>query len=160
MVELWTSETPAFEGPTIRFSNIAFAPKPLQKPHIPLWFGGNAPPVLRRLARWGSGWSPQSVRPEAFLDTLDRVRSMRDYRGQEIRVNFLLANLSLLPDHAADTVDIAEIYHDRQRLIEQLGWLKTCGVDEVSPIRPTVSSIDEYCDWLQWVAEEIAPALE
>ena len=34
--ELWTSENPQFDGEFYRFSNIGFAPKPVQKPHIRL----------------------------------------------------------------------------------------------------------------------------
>jgi alkanesulfonate monooxygenase SsuD/methylene tetrahydromethanopterin reductase-like flavin-dependent oxidoreductase (luciferase family) len=45
--ELWTAENPQFEGEFYRFSNIGFAPKPVQKPHPPLWIGGNSPRARR-----------------------------------------------------------------------------------------------------------------
>ena len=38
--ELWRSDDPSFEGEFVRFSGIAFAPKPVQKPHPPFWIGG------------------------------------------------------------------------------------------------------------------------
>ena len=41
MVELWTSEQPTYEGRFVRFSEVAFEPKPVQDP-FPLWFGGKA----------------------------------------------------------------------------------------------------------------------
>ena len=46
MIELWTSDTPTFEGKYCRFSNISFLPKPLQKPHPPIWVGGQSPSDL------------------------------------------------------------------------------------------------------------------
>jgi alkanesulfonate monooxygenase SsuD/methylene tetrahydromethanopterin reductase-like flavin-dependent oxidoreductase (luciferase family) len=43
MVELWTSESPRFRGKYVSFDDIAFAPKPVQSPHLPIWIAGGAP---------------------------------------------------------------------------------------------------------------------
>jgi probable F420-dependent oxidoreductase len=51
MIALWTSDSPAFEGEYVSFKDVGFAPKPVQKPHVPLWFGGDADNVLKRVAR-------------------------------------------------------------------------------------------------------------
>ena len=37
-----------------------FAPKPVQKPHMPIWMGGDAEAVLKRTARFASGWWPSA----------------------------------------------------------------------------------------------------
>jgi len=42
MIELWTSESPEFDGKYVSFKDVGFAPKPLQKPHLPIWCGGDA----------------------------------------------------------------------------------------------------------------------
>ena len=55
---LWTSDSPQFEGQYCRFSNIDFQPKPVQKPHPPIWVGGEGPRAIRRAARFGDGWQP------------------------------------------------------------------------------------------------------
>src|ERR671936_1458166 len=60
--ELWTSDNPAFEGKYCRFANVAFAPKPVQKPHPPIWTGGESPaapppagrPPQSRYPLWGN----------------------------------------------------------------------------------------------------------
>jgi probable F420-dependent oxidoreductase len=72
--ELWTSEQPRFAGRHVRFSDIVFAPKPAQKPHPPLWIGGESDPALRRVARLGNGWYPIGTNPQHPLDTLSRLR--------------------------------------------------------------------------------------
>ncbi len=56
--ELWTSDDPQFEGRYCRFSNIDFLPKPVQKPHPPIWVGGEGRRAIRRAARFGDGWQP------------------------------------------------------------------------------------------------------
>jgi probable F420-dependent oxidoreductase len=62
--ELWTSDDPSFEGKYCRFSNISFLPKPVQKPHPPIWVGGESRRALRRTAELGNGWYPISVNPQ------------------------------------------------------------------------------------------------
>ena len=40
---LWTMDNPAFDGEFFRFRDVGFAPKPVQKPHPPIWVGGDSP---------------------------------------------------------------------------------------------------------------------
>src|SRR5262249_47616818 len=48
--ELWTKDAPAFTGKHVSFSDVLFYPKPVQKPHPPIWIGGGrahrTPPTL------------------------------------------------------------------------------------------------------------------
>ena len=73
--ELWTKDAPQFEGRYVRFSNIVMLPKPVQKPHPPLWVGGESPPALRRVAKLGDGWYPIGTNPQHPLDSLPRMRA-------------------------------------------------------------------------------------
>jgi probable F420-dependent oxidoreductase len=60
MRTLWTQDSPSFEGRYIRFFRIAFEPKCIQKPHVPIWVGGSGSRVLRRVVELGNGWIPMS----------------------------------------------------------------------------------------------------
>ena len=66
IVELWTSDSPEFDGKYVSFKDIAFEPKPVQKPHLPIWIGGDAEPMLKRAARYGSGWFPWLTPPQTY----------------------------------------------------------------------------------------------
>ncbi len=70
--ELWTSETPTFAGDHVNFSDIAFEPKPVQKPHPPIWVGGESVPAMRRAARLGNGWYPVADNPRNPRNTAPR----------------------------------------------------------------------------------------
>jgi probable F420-dependent oxidoreductase len=68
MKRLWTEDAPSFDGIFHRFAPLGFNPKPVQKPHPPILFGGERPAALRRAAELGNGWigvshTPESVRP-------------------------------------------------------------------------------------------------
>ena len=81
--ELWTSDNPSFEGKYCSFSNIAFAPKPVQQPHPPLWIGGESPPALRRAAQLGDAWYPICSNPRFPVGTFAQLG---DYMGR-VRAN-------------------------------------------------------------------------
>ena len=88
--ELWTADNPTFEGTYCRFSDVTFAPKPVQKPHPPIWVGGESPRALRRAARLGDGWYPIGTNPsypvdtpERFSDALTRLRGYAEEVGRD-----------------------------------------------------------------------------
>jgi probable F420-dependent oxidoreductase len=72
---LWTAEVPHFEGNWVKYDGIYFEPKPVQKPHPPIWVGGESGPSLRRAARFGDAWYPIGSNSKHLLDTLPRYRA-------------------------------------------------------------------------------------
>jgi probable F420-dependent oxidoreductase len=76
--ELWTNDKPAFEGEFFRFRDIGFAPKPVQKPHPPIWVGGDSPGAFRRVVTLGDGWHATSKSPAELRDALTRLRAAAD----------------------------------------------------------------------------------
>jgi probable F420-dependent oxidoreductase len=67
--ELWTSDAPVFAGTYCRFADVAFAPKPVQKPHPPIWVGGESPVALRRAGRLADAWYPIGSNPRFPVGT-------------------------------------------------------------------------------------------
>ena len=71
--ELWTKDAPSYRGKHVSFSDALFYPKPLQKPHPPLWIGGESPGALRRVVRLGDVWYPGNNSQTKPLDTPQRL---------------------------------------------------------------------------------------
>lgn len=69
---LWTEDDPRFSGRYAQFEDISFLPKPAQKPHPPLWIGGESPAALRRVVALGDAWYPIGSNPQFPLDTVER----------------------------------------------------------------------------------------
>ena len=76
--ELWSAENPSFKGEYTEFSEIFFAPKPVQKPHPPIWIGGESMPAIRRTARLGDAWYPIGCNPHHPLDTIAKYSAGLD----------------------------------------------------------------------------------
>ncbi len=91
--QLWAEPLVTFEGEWDTIPDAGLKPLPLKR-DIPLWFGGHADAVLRRIAQGGDGWflnyrTPESAAPA--LETLDGYiaeagRSRADV-GLEARLN-------------------------------------------------------------------------
>src|SRR6202051_1649378 len=75
--ELWTRENPSFNGKYVKFSNVFFQPRPVQK-RVPIWVGGESGPAMRRPAKLGAACYPIGTNPKTQLDTLARLQA-----GQE-----------------------------------------------------------------------------
>jgi probable F420-dependent oxidoreductase len=56
MKALWTEPRVSFEGRFWQLKDAAMEPKPVQRPHPPIWFGANHPAALRRTARLADGF--------------------------------------------------------------------------------------------------------
>ena len=79
-IELWTNDNPTFEGEFVRFSNLTFLPKPVQKPHPPIWVGGQSRPAIRRAAQLGNAWHPVGATPATPLEPEQLVKDMATLR--------------------------------------------------------------------------------
>lgn len=90
---LWTQETPEYAGRFHSFEPIGFNPKPVQKPHPPIIFGGETRAALKRTAALGDGWygvryTPESVKPQLALLKELTQQAGRDFSEIEISVGF------------------------------------------------------------------------
>jgi probable F420-dependent oxidoreductase len=72
---LWTETRPSFDGKYTKFENMVFMPRPVAQPHPPIWVGGESPPALRRVARFGDGWYPVSNNQQIRLNTPARLKA-------------------------------------------------------------------------------------
>ena len=58
MKELWTKDEAEYHGRYYDFPPVRSNPKPVQKPHPPIFLGGSAKNVFKRVVEWGDGWMP------------------------------------------------------------------------------------------------------
>ncbi len=111
--ELWTSDSPEFEGKHVNFSDVSFAPKPVQQPHPPIWIGGESPLALRRAGRLGDAWYPIGSNPKFTIRTpaqyataVERIHTHAEKAGRDpdgIDLAYSVAGTAIPATSAAPT---------------------------------------------------------
>ncbi len=71
----WSADPVSFEGQFFSFSEMQISPKPVQKPHPPIWIGGSSPAALRRAAEFAQVWQPT---PTPLADLIDRQAVLQE----------------------------------------------------------------------------------
>ena len=78
LIRLLSEENAGYGGEYVRFGEIEMNLKPVQRP-LPIWIGGNASVVQKRVGRYGEGWLPAALSAEDILGGVERVKcSARD----------------------------------------------------------------------------------
>ncbi len=70
LTDEWTGPDPAHE--------VGQRPRPVQRPHPPIWIGGSGKPALRRVATMADGWIPQATPLDQLPDDIATI--LRDAR--------------------------------------------------------------------------------
>lgn len=80
MKALWCDEVSSYEGRYYQVKAAYQNPKPVQKPHPPIIFGGESDAALRRVATLGQGWYGMNLTP-------DRLESRLAFLARELEAN-------------------------------------------------------------------------
>jgi len=82
MRALWTKDSVNFEGKWHTVPDAGINPLPIQQP-IPIWLGGGADIVVKRIARIADGWMPMWQPDEAGLEELDKLYAYATEAGRD-----------------------------------------------------------------------------
>jgi len=159
IIELWTKDKPEFEGKYVSFRDVAFEPKPVQKPHIPVWIGGDADAVLRRAARHAQGWWPCYTKREDIPARIDFIRSQPDYNGQVNEIFFGLPTGRITEGHVGTGDTWGRAGMGKQEMVDKLGELARLGVTMSGVAIPQMNSVSEFEDYNRWLSAEVIPAI-
>ncbi len=119
-------------------------PKPVSRPHPPIWFGGNSAATIRRVVASGQGWSPfpaskamarhtrtaELAGPDDLERAIGQLRAAADGAGRTEPIDVCCVPFS----HPHDTV-----WFDPQRLAEEAAELAELGVTWMSVRLPAPS---------------------
>lgn len=156
---IWGEERPRFEGRFYRFAEIGFAPKPLQKPRIPIWVGGEGARAQRRAGRYGDAWFPYFVRitPRELAARFDNVRRAAAEAGRDperVRLQCCLP-IELTPEPVSQEPD--RLIGSPEQLATALRAFQSVGVEHVA-LQFMVPSWPRRLEQIERFAREVMPA--
>jgi alkanesulfonate monooxygenase SsuD/methylene tetrahydromethanopterin reductase-like flavin-dependent oxidoreductase (luciferase family) len=175
MKALWTQERVTFDGEFWQLKDAAMEPKPFQKPHPPLWFGGSSATALRRAVRLGDGFfGAGSTTTASFASQVLVVREALSAAGRPA-AEFPIAKRLYIgidpdPDRARARVNagLESIYGRRVSAIEEAAVAGTVP-DCVSAARAVAAAGAELIlftplydvpEHMEQIATEIIPRLD
>jgi len=153
MKRLWTEERVTLDGRFSHLERIPMEPKPVQKPHPPIWFGGRADAVFQRAIELGDGYiGAGSTSIGNFLDDIKNLPSQfpkakRSYvaLGDELpRLREWFKVFYGKPDMAEQVA----VWGSSDRIAEQMTRLKQAGVNEVllNPVFDEEIQMERLCE--------------
>ncbi|HVW42352.1 MAG TPA: LLM class F420-dependent oxidoreductase [Amycolatopsis sp.] len=128
---IWTQDEAEFHGKHVDFDPIFAWPKPVQRPHPPIYIGGESPAALDRLVKYGDGWLPRGQ------TTAEELRATR----------------TRLAEHGR--TDVPFTIFAGSRSPERLEGYAEGGADRVTLLLPTLPEA-ETLTWLDDAADLVA----
>lgn len=155
MQECWTQESPSFHGRHYDLEDIAFRPKPIQAPHVPIYVGGNGEPALRRAARLGQGWLPLFQSPAELQPKIARLHELCAASGRGAAESRVIASVRVRL-RAEDDPDSVWSARNATAVRAVVAAYEEVGVDELTLVivEPDLD-LQLLDDTLHWFAEEL-----
>jgi len=99
---IWTTNPAEFKGKFYSLPKSYIYPKPVQKPHPPIYLAAFAPPALKRLATLADGWNPVAIPAQGMAQMFGAIKQMAKEAGRDpsslamvVRANLELADQPL-----------------------------------------------------------------
>ena len=173
---LWSEPSVDFENRFWKLENISVNPKPLQKPHIPIWFGASADSAVERAARMGDGFmgagAANASDIAAFRKVLANLRNALEKHGRDPSAYPISKRVYLAIDDDRESAErniqewFTDHYHSAElgmtvsligsvdEIVDKLGPLVDEGLDMIM-FNPVYNLIEHA----QLIAERVVPQL-
>jgi probable F420-dependent oxidoreductase len=82
MRRLWSEPLSSYHGEFVNFDNVRSNPKPVRSAALPVFFGGESAPALRRVAEYGNGWIGFNLTPEEATAKIRQIEGLLKANGR------------------------------------------------------------------------------
>jgi len=155
---IWTSDDPRFEGEFVRFKDVVIEPKPVQKPHPPIFIGGNTKAAMKRAAALGDGWIPWLITAKELPECIEYMKSVPGFEDKAGRFEILVTTTAYQVDDVSHgEKGHTEIAADRDTVLREVEALQKAGATSVQVMPPRVQTFEQCLDWIEWYDHEIIP---
>ncbi len=157
---LWTEEHISFNGQFYRFQDLAFYPKPIQQPRIPIWVGGEGIHAQRRTAKYGDAWFPYyiEITPAELRAGYDNVLRMASEAGRDPEQILFTCCRQVEVTRQPVPQDERYLRGTPEQLVEALSAYREIGVDHLA-LQFIVPRWPDRKEQIERFAREVMPHL-
>ena len=158
--ELWTSDNPSFEGKFCSFSNIRFLPKPVQKPHPPIWVGGQSRRAMRRAAILGDAWHPvgaipaATLEPDQLAEDMVRLGGYAESTGRDPSEIQVVLKAPRYDSSSAPAGPRRRFTGEPDQILQDIESYAAAGVSQLI-FDPRNSDLSRTLERMSWLSEEV-----
>jgi probable F420-dependent oxidoreductase len=80
---IWTTNPVEFHGKFYQIPKSYIGPKPVQKPHPPIYMAAFAPAAMKRLATMADGWNPVAIPVDGMAQMFGGLKQMAKEAGRD-----------------------------------------------------------------------------
>ena len=132
-----------------------FLPKPVQRPHPPLWIGGRSAAAVRRAARAGDAWHPSHLTVEELRRQIPELRAECERAGRSPDEVAVTTRRKLVLDGSPADADADRVLQgDAGAIAATVAELEQVGVSHLI-VEPPGSSEGELLESLDWLGREV-----
>ena len=163
-IALWTQPEPVFHGRFYHVEGIQFYPKPIQKPHIPIWVGGHTRRALRRTAKYGDCWHTTRQTPDFVAQNLPYLHRQIEEAGRDpASVSISLKRSLHFTDmglgEGSSVRSGGAIIGTTQEIIDDVHYCRELGIDQLT-YDFRVEGIDQSILVMEHLADRVLPVAE
>lgn len=116
---IWTTNPVEFHGKFYQIPKSYIGPKPVQKPHPPIYMAAFAPAALKRLATMAEGWNPVGIPVEGMAQMFGAIKQMAKEAGRDpsalalvVRANLEISDKALGKERMIFNGSVEQIKED------------------------------------------------
>jgi len=131
MRRLWGDDVSSYRGEFVSFDEVRSYPKPIRGADLPVIFGGESGPALRRVADYGNGWFGFSLTPDEAAAKIRKLEGLLQAKGRKLSDIEIIVSPSFKPS----TPDDLKRYRDAgvaEVVLVNIGLPRT--VDEAAKV--------------------------
>jgi alkanesulfonate monooxygenase SsuD/methylene tetrahydromethanopterin reductase-like flavin-dependent oxidoreductase (luciferase family) len=184
---LFSQRVATFEGKYYKFRDVELFPKPLQA-RLPIYFGGNSPNHLRRVAATADGWIPAGMPADRLATLVSELKELvakagRDpaqiavapqyvarvarkhedaiarYQASQMHKHMMSLRQSTLKGQAGLAMEDINLIGSVDAVVEKALRLKAAGVTHFLGLYFAANDVQDLIDQMQLFAEEVTPRI-
>ena len=152
--KIWTTDPVEHRGEFFRIPRSTIRPKPVQKPHPPIYMAAYAPAALKRIAQKAKGWNPVGIPVDGMKQMFESLQEMAKAEGRDPASLELVvrANVEMTERPLGDARMV--FTGSREQIRSDVEGCRTIGAHEIifdPTFDPAAQKLDRWLDLLEQI---------